>query len=107
MVILQNINGIVSGTVGEKQKMKILKEKHSEESSTKKVVAFTVYTTVEVADQIDNLYHKMRLQRKTGRITKSAIISMAIEKAFEQIKTAPKGVERRKTNLFLYDMVIK
>ncbi len=85
-------------------KKKQIASENVKKEHTKKVVAFTVYTSVEVADKIENLYHKMKLQRGTCRVTKSAIISMAIEKVFEEAKTAPKGVERRKTNLFLYDI---
>lgn len=82
--------------------------KPKDNTKSEKLIAFTFYTNVKVAKQLEEIYHKMRIEHSLDkgmkRITRSAIISMAIEKTFEDITKAPKGVERRKSNLLFFDI---
>lgn len=75
-------------------------------------VVFTFYTSLDVATQLEELYHKLRLKkgllyRGKNRVTRSAIISTALKTLLEEIKKPPKGIERRKAYLHFYEELTK
>jgi hypothetical protein len=81
---------------------------NTKDETKEKVIAFTFYTSPKVANQIEELYHQMKLQQNLQkgkrRVTRSAIISMALERTFGDTTKAPKGIERRKSNLLCFDI---